>query len=203
MDNIQIISLLFVQNIENALSGINDARKRRIKRMLNILCRSAVSSLSLAFPHRRMWKQIRHSKWFEKTVLQHYDDSRWKETFRINRSTFTIICDFLRPHLQKKKVVRDVFSVEVGIAVMLLRLSSSSELRNIAELFGMARSTVCVIVQQTTRVVVSCYMEVPEGDEVSIATDSFFGVCGLPGVLGALDGCHIPIKAPIRNKKDF
>lgn len=92
------------------------------------------------------------------------------------------------------------------MAVTLARLGTSGELRNLADLFGMARSTVCIAVKKTCTAIINEYsdeIKFPEGADLYQVMESFLGNHGLPGVCGALDGTHIPIKAPAKHARDY
>ncbi|KAG8182960.1 hypothetical protein JTE90_003337 [Oedothorax gibbosus] len=155
-----------------------------------------------------MWAKVRTSIFYERIVLHSFDEEDFKENFRINRTTFDLICEELSAFIGRRRgVCREPLSVGKRVAITLAKLGSSGELRNIAHVFGVSRPTVCVVVNQTCRQIVSKLegeLEFPSNPaELLEIAESFLGLGGLPGVCGAIDGSHIPIKAPTTNHRDY
>ena len=103
--------------------------------------------------------------------------------------------------------MRKAISVERRLAVTLWFLATPCEYRTIAHLFGIARSTVCEIVQETcnaiVKVLLNKYIEFPTGDKLDELVDGFKTKWGVPQCVGAVDGCHIPISSPAMNRTDY
>ena len=79
-----------------------------------------------------------------------YGDPWWRENPRMSKETFEIICNELRPHLQRQETrFRHPVTVEVRVAVTIWRLATNVEFRTIAALFGLGRSAVGEIVIDT------------------------------------------------------
>lgn len=109
-------------------------------------------------------------------------------------------------NIRKERVCRDPLTTTKRLAITLAKLASSGELRNIAHTFGVARSTVCVVVNTTCKQITATFsgeIKFPRGDDLDEVSNSFLGLGGLPGVCGAVDGSHIPIKAPHINSRDY
>ena len=57
-----------------------------------------------------------------------YGDSWWRENQRMSKETFEIICNELRPHLQRQETrFRHPVTVEVRVAVTIWRLATNVE----------------------------------------------------------------------------
>ena len=70
--------------------------------------------------------------------------------------SFYYLCDKLRPATARQDTkLRRAISVEKRVAITLWCLATCTEYRTIAHLFGVSRSTVCVIVHDVTHVVLS------------------------------------------------
>lgn len=126
----------------------------------------------------------------------------------MSRQTFDYLCQRLYPILNKKNtVMRRSISVQQQVAITLWCLATPTEYRTIAHLFGVARSTACEIVHNTCLAIVeslmSTYIKFPRGDQLERVTESFQTKWGVPQCVGAIDGCHIPIAAPVGNHSDY
>ncbi|GFS49878.1 putative nuclease HARBI1 [Trichonephila clavipes] len=120
-----------------------------------------------------MWAKVRSSEWWERIVLQSWDDDDFKEK----------ISEFLGGH----------FSTFV-----------TGELRTVAHLFGIARCTACIIVREVCTALCNTFkITFPTQRDLDAIATEFFDRSALPGCCGALNGCHIPIKAPSLNAKDY
>ena len=47
------------------------------------------------------------------------------------------------------------------------------------------------------------YVQLPTVHEVEDEIAGFYNLAGFPQVVGAVDGCHVPIMAPHENKEDY
>lgn len=80
-------------------------------------------------------------------------------------------------------------------------MATNVEFRTLAQLMEIGRSTACEIVNSVceaiTRHLLSRYLSIPI-DEVQVQEimEEFEGKTGFPQVIGAIDGCHIPIICP-------
>ena len=73
-------------------------------------------------------------------------------------------------------------------------------------LFGVRRSTVCIIIHERCKAIVETMMErytqFPSGDDMKVL-DGFEEKWGLPQCVGAIDGSYIPISGPELNHTDY
>ena len=150
----------------------------------------------------------RSDHWWNFVVLRTFTSQDWVENFRMSRQTFTYLCERLSPTLRRKDtIMRRCISVEQRVAITLWCLATPAEYRTVAHLFGVARSTVCEIVHETCNAIVSTllntYIKFPNGDVLDSVVDSFLTKWGVPQCVGAIDGCHIPIAAPVNNHTDY
>ena len=141
-------------------------------------------------------------------MLETFDTRDWVENFRMKRETFDYLCDKLRPSIIRQDTqFRTAISVEQRVAITVWCLATPCEYRTVAHLFGVARSTVCEIVQDTCRAIVrillETYIRFPTGDALKRVIDGFEDKWGYPQCVGAIDGSHIPIAAPELNHTDY
>ena len=132
----------------------------------------------------------------------------WKENLRMSRDTFYILCNELRPYVQKECTnMRSTITVEERVAVTVWKLATNIEYRSLASLFGLGRSTVGKIVLETCSIMatklLSRYVHFPEGTRLREVVEGFEICWGFPQVAGAIDGTHIPIISPRENPSDY
>ena len=128
-----------------------------------------------------------------------FGDAWWKENLRMKKSTFDHLCNELRPYITRQTVVREPVSVEERVAVTLWRLATNIEYRTLSSLFGLGRSTVCIVVLDTCRAIQKLlprYVCIPKDEKLRDIVDGFDACWGFPQCAGAIDGTHIPILRP-------
>ena len=126
----------------------------------------------------------------------------------MSRNTFDILCRELRPHIERQTThLRQTISVEKRVAVTLWKLATNVEYRTLSALFGIGRSTVCVIVIETcdtiTKHLFPRYVCFPTGDRMRDIVANFETCWGFPQAAGAIDGTHIPIIRPRESASDY
>ena len=86
-------------------------------------------------------------------------------------------------------------------------LATCSEYRTIAHLFGVARCTVCVILHDTCKAIISVlqkqFIKFPCGEDLKTAAEEFKSKTGTIQCVGSIDGCHISITPPALNHTDY
>ena len=92
---------------------------------------------------------------------------------------------------------------EKRLAIVIWRLSTGNPYRSVSKVFGVGKSTVIKIFQDGINHIVqlaSTFIKLPvTALETALATASFqkFTYCAIPQVVGAVDGTHIEILAPL------
>ncbi|XP_068723632.1 uncharacterized protein [Montipora capricornis] len=166
--------------------------QRRLRRYLRR--RRLVSSLFFLFltrhlfthlPVRRVWTKPKSQLFWEETC-QGWNERDWVRNFRISKEAFNRLCVELSPHILKK----------------------DTNFRTIANLFGVGKSTVCGIVKRVCKVIVRIllprFIYVPQNrQEVKDIIHGFESHAGFLQVVGAVDGCHVPIIGPQQSPDDY
>ncbi len=175
--------------------------------------RQAYQSIMLEFGQprsveRTIWSKPRSQNWWDLIVEKTFDDNEWVNNFRLSKSTFNFLCDELRPYLQKENTrFRQAISVRKRIAVALWRLATNSDYRTIGHLFGISKASVCLIADEFCKAVADHlqpkYIRIPVGQELDTVVNNFRYRWGFPQCVGAIDGSHIPVKAPIEFHADY
>lgn len=93
------------------------------------------------------------------------------------------------------------------VAIAIYFLGSSAEYRTIGNLFGVSTSTVCKVVHKVCEAIaenlLEKYVSFPTGNNLKNVIQGYEGIWGFPNCGGAIDGCHIPIKAPENSHGDY
>jgi len=147
---------------------------------------------------RTVWMQ-RSSHFWDFIVQRNFTTHDWYENFRMRKTTFHYLCSKLKPAIERKTTrLREAISVEQRVAICTWCLATNVEYRTVAHLFGVSRSSVCLIVNNVCLAIVellmSTHIQLPRNDEellelVRGCKQSW----GFPNCGGAIDGCHIPI----------
>lgn len=97
-------------------------------------------------------------------------------------------------------------TAKTSLQIGLWYLGNKATYREIAEQFGLSEATVFNCVQRIIEILVGMApdnIKWPTGSGVGETVAAFKEIAGFPGVVGAIDGCHIEIKAPDSTQSDF
>jgi len=93
-----------------------------------------------------------------------------------------------------------------ALAVTLWYLGTQSAQRDIAERFDISQGHLSVIVKDVVDFVCGLSQAVirwPTEPQMNDVEEQFSNLAQFPGVIGAIDGCHIPISAPDYCQNDY
>uniref|UniRef100_A0A1X7U837 Uncharacterized protein n=1 Tax=Amphimedon queenslandica TaxID=400682 RepID=A0A1X7U837_AMPQE len=157
---------------------------------------------------RSIWVRARSGDWWNSIVRCTFNDDDWRENFRVSKSTFAVLCNCLRNDIAKSNTkLRKAIPTEKRVAITLWKLATNCEYRTIGHLFGVARGTACVIVNDVCKAIVknlfSKYIRLPKGERLSDIVKNFEKKWGYPQCFGAIDGTHLPIIAPSECAKNY
>ncbi|XP_065405419.1 uncharacterized protein LOC135972214 [Chrysemys picta bellii] len=146
---------------------------------------------------RRFWARETSTEWWDRIVLQVWDESQWLRNFRMRKGTFLELCELLSPALKRNDTrMRAALTVQKRVAIALWKLATPDSYRSVANQFGVGKSTVGVVVMQVAKAIVDVLLSkvVTLGNMEAIIDG--FAAMGFPNCGGAIDGTHIPILAP-------
>ncbi|XP_063436630.1 putative nuclease HARBI1 [Mytilus trossulus] len=131
---------------------------------------------------------------YAETVIPEYSNEEFRRRFRMNKETFLVLVEQLRGSRNYKTI-----SLEKQVLIFLKYVSSQMTLQAIADYFGVCEYSVFQIVKCLANVIceklLAQYIRWPSNNQVQENVQKF-SQKGFPGVIGAIDGTHIPIRAP-------
>ena len=128
----------------------------------------------------------------------------WLENLRMSKATFLYVCSELCLVVEKNdSSMRKAIPVEQRVALTLWFLATGTDFRTIGHLFGVSKSTVCVVTKQVCNALVSILLpkniRFPSGDGLREVVDGFKHKFGFPQCAGVVDGTRsdsIPCRIP-------
>ena len=193
------------QESVNRIRRYSRWRSRRQQRMFQ----SLISELSRPKTVvRSVWSRQRSGSWWDVIVEGGFEEDDWTSNFRMSQRTFDFLCQELEPYLAREDTrFRQAINVRKRVAVALWRLATNADYRTIGHLFGISKGSVCVIVDEFCRIMseimLPSYIKIPTGEDLDKVIETFNQKWGFPQCAGAVDGSHIPIKAPTTFHADY
>jgi hypothetical protein len=150
----------------------------------------------------RRLNRVVSNYWFNEICLN-MQDFEFKRHFRLTRTTFEWLCCEIIPLLRRSSNEPGIIGLawEQKIAASLWFLATGECFRSIGEKFGMGESTISYALRQFFDVIISKFLTdkiifSATESEVNRITNGFKRIGKFSNVIGAIDGSHIPIKAP-------
>ncbi|CAM5076155.1 unnamed protein product [Natator depressus] len=144
----------------------------------------------------RFWARQTSTDWWDRIVLQVWDDSQWLRNFHMHKATFLELCELHSPTLKHRNIkMRAALTVEKQVAIALWKLATPDCNRSVSNQFGVGKSTVGAAVIQVANAIIDVLLSrVVTLGYVQIILDGFAAM-GFPKCGGATDRTHSPILA--------
>ena len=160
---------------------------------------------------RRLWAHDRGlflPGFFDRNLLGSFNAREFKGRMRMELSTFEYLCSTLAPDLQRRDTrLRLAIPVHVKVAVAISRLATGNSMQSIADLYRIGLSSSQVAVSQFCVAVkthlLQNFIKWPTPVIMEKYARDFQDIHGIPYVVGAVDGSHIPIVAPRLHAADY
>lgn len=149
-------------------------------------------------------------------VISQYSDRDFWRHFRVSRSTFEKIIDFLNSVQFRSRVTFHGGNYPLALEEMLLitlhYLGNQGAIRTVADKFGRTESTVFNVVAEVCQCLFNHqnrFIRWPSAQEIPAVIENFKQKFGFPGVVGVIDGSHVRMhpkgaeQRPYRNYKKF
>jgi hypothetical protein len=148
-------------------------------------------------------------RFYEETIPR-YNLDDFRAHFRLSRGTSDVLLRALTGSQVFKRQDgpgRPPIPTEKAMLASLWLLATPDSYRSVSTRFGLPQSTTHDYMMDVIDVIVSdlCpqYIQWPTGERAKTVMDGFQAMRGLEGVIGAVDGTHIPISAPHHEHADY
>ncbi|XP_053395214.1 putative nuclease HARBI1 [Mercenaria mercenaria] len=140
----------------------------------------------------------------ERIGLDQLRDFEVMSRYRLDRVSIEALIGLLADDLMKPTRRSCSISAEIQVLVTLRYLAKGSFYSEVADLHGVSRSSVCHAVESVVTAINDKLDTIRFPLEILNCTKySFYNKCGLPNVIGAIDGTLIPIQAPAENEAAY
>ena len=186
--------------------------RRRLARIVTETCAAISRRLNVFLTDRSQvrgraaWKIPRIQNVLEHEFL-HFPDRKWLESYRISKDMFEQLIRDLHSHQRQVTRLRNPVPVKTIVPMLLKRIGKGLDYREIGDKFGIGTSTACMKVNEAMKLLVSSKMHIisklQRGIDFQRIVNGFQRKWNFPQCLGAIDGTHIPIKAPLIHHSDY
>jgi hypothetical protein len=118
----------------------------------------------------------------------------------MHRESFNSLLQDLMPYKENS-----IVPMEKQVLIFIKYLSNQMPFQSIADNYGVCEFTVLYLILSDVVCahLLEKYIIWPEAQKVQETVQGFMNLKRFPGVLGAIDGSHIPIKTPVVCPKNY
>ncbi|XP_039302797.1 protein ANTAGONIST OF LIKE HETEROCHROMATIN PROTEIN 1-like isoform X1 [Solenopsis invicta] len=140
---------------------------------------------------------------FIENVIYEYDNKSFQENFRMQKTTFNYLLFLLRNDLEEENYSgRIPMSAEKLLYITLYVLATPDSYRSVVTKFNVGNATAWRAVRKVVKILCTFrnyFIRWPNRREINDYSRRLQIEYGFPGVIGALDGTHICILAPLED----
>lgn len=165
-------------------------------------------SLLRTYKQTRCAKLVNNQKFWEKDQPL-WPDHHFQKVFRVSRQLFSKIVQSVKSDMEKEDTkFNTTIPIRKRVAIAMYYLKSGANFDVVGLTFGVGKATVCNIVDDFFSAMIKNnffdQIKFPTtNDEMTTMEESFSGRWQFPGVIGAIDGSHIPIKTPTKDGANY
>jgi hypothetical protein len=129
--------------------------------------------------------------------MLYYNEEEFRRRFRVPKVIVQYLCEKLNPLLSKRSTHERNLSVSQQLLMALRFLATGSMQLVCADTVGMSQASVSRCIMNCMKAIISLrplIIKFPE--DLNAVKHSFYNIAGFPGVIGLVDGSHIPICKP-------
>ena len=198
--------------MKHASDDMDYDHRRRLMRIVTETCTAITRRLCVILDDRNQvggraaWKIPRIQNVLEHEFL-HFRDRKWLESYRICKDMFQQLTRDLQGLQRQVTRLSNPVPVRTILAMLLKRIGKGLDYREIGDKFGIGTSTACIKVNEAMKLLDTCKMHIisklQRGKDFQTMINGFQRKWNFPQCLGAIDGTHIPIKAPLVHHADY
>ena len=131
--------------------------------------------------------------------LDTMDDSELFARYRLPRHGILRLVKLVEPLLERSTQRSCPLSAELSVLITLRFLGKGSFQSELADMHGVAQSTVSVAIKETVDAFCNTLHHIKftkDPTSKRLVKEKFYDIAGFPNVLGCIDGTLIPIKRP-------
>ena len=153
---------------------------------------------------------VRIDSYFER-IIPLYSVSDFRSHFRMSTTTVSFLEGLLAacpglPH-QQRNGGRPIIDLQKQLLITIWILGNPECLRSVADRFNVTKSSAFRVYHRICGAISNNLsgqlIKFPSGQRAIDVAQGFEEKRAFPGVLGAIDGCHIPVKAPRQNHEQY
>ena len=92
--------------------------------------------------------------WWENFASRKVVEEEWRESFRMSRETFQVLCPELYPYIFKNDIrFRNAVPVDKQVAATLHYLSDKGRMRRVVNAFEIGKSTFSIIIRRVPKAI--------------------------------------------------
>jgi hypothetical protein len=146
------------------------------------------------------WVRPRSTTWFSRFVVEEFEDDRWIQCFQTTKRAVFSLAEMLRPQIQRRDTrYRLAIPVLVRVCCTLFKLAQGCSIFICFEFFAVGKTTVSQMLRDTVYAINETLrhkLTWPNGQKLLDCQLRFRDLCGMPGLVGAIDGMHVAISKP-------
>ncbi|KAJ8974512.1 hypothetical protein NQ317_000314 [Molorchus minor] len=132
----------------------------------------------------------------------------FKNFTRMSEEDFFLLLDCIKPRIERQDTShRKAISAEERLALTLRFLATADSFTSLQYLFKVSKQLISEIVPEVCQAIIEClsdYVQVPSTEEKwAHIAQQFENVWNFPKCVGAIDGKHIVLQAPIKSGSDY
>jgi hypothetical protein len=161
----------------------------------------------MGYRERSIWDQEWMIGFVDRLLSGSWTENEFRKRTRVTHNTFRFLCERLGPYLKKNTQFRVKVPVQDRIAMSLHRLGSGDGLQTIGDLYGVHKSTLSIVVREFCKTVRKhlqlVFVQTTSESQFKILASRFEKLYDISYIIGAIDGSHILVLAPVIGGQDY